>query len=172
MSTVFQPFKLISKNTILNHTLIKTILNQLIFTKKQEIVSYITWFQALMAMFGSLFYSEIMHLAPCILCWYQRILMYPLVVIVAVAILKKDKNLPYFVLPFSIIGSLFALFHYLLQMGIIPDAIAPCTAGISCTDRFIEYFGFITIPFLSLCAFILITSCMFVFLKDSKSKQH
>lgn len=133
-------------------------------------ILYIAFAQALLATLASLFSSEIAHLTPCVLCWFQRICMYPLVIILAVGIFKKDKYLPYYVLPLSIIGSGFALFHYLLQKKILPDELAPCSLNISCTTRYIEFFGFITIPFLSLCAFLLITVCMLYYLKHSSKE--
>lgn len=132
------------------------------------LVSYIAWVQAIVATASSLYLSEILHWTPCVLCWYQRILMYPLVILIAVGIYKKDKNLPYFVLPMTIIGMGIALFHYLLQIGIVPDAVAPCVSGVSCTTKFFMWLGFITIPFLSLTAFSIITVCMILFLKKQK----
>ncbi len=126
----------------------------------RKIASYVAWVMAMVAMAGSLYASEIAHLPPCLLCWYQRILMYPLVVIIAVGILKKDKVLPFYVLPLSILGMGVAFYHYLLQRGIIPDSLAPCSLGVSCTTKYVEFFGFVTIPFLSLAAFTLITICM------------
>lgn len=129
----------------------------------------IAWAAAFFSMVGSLFFSEILKLPPCILCWYQRIFMYPLVFIIGVGILKKDKHLPLYILPLSIIGAAIALFHYLLQRGIIPDTAAPCTQGVSCTTEYIELFGFATIPFMSLVAFLIITTCMVLIWKDRNS---
>lgn len=134
---------------------------------KQNIL-YIAWLQVLSGMLISLYFSEIMKLSPCVLCWYQRIALYPLVAIIPVGILKKDKNLPLYVLPLSIVGMIIALYHNLLYYGIIPERIAPCTFGISCTTKLIEWFGFITIPMMSLTAFILITICMFIYRKAQK----
>ncbi|OGK17736.1 hypothetical protein A2799_01830 [Candidatus Roizmanbacteria bacterium RIFCSPHIGHO2_01_FULL_39_24] len=131
---------------------------------------FIAWVVSIFSLTGSLFFSEILKLPPCILCWYQRILMYPLVLIIGVGIVRKDKGLPLYVLPFSILGSAVALFHYLLQRGIIPDSVAPCTQGISCTSKLIEYYGFITIPFMSLVSFVIISLCMIILLR-SKSTQ-
>ncbi len=129
-------------------------------------LSYIAWAQSIAAMLGSLYYSEILHLVPCVLCWYQRILMYPLVLLIGIALYRKEeKLLPYYVLPFSVIGLGIALFHWLLQMDVIPEAAGPCQAGISCTTRYVEYFGFVTIPFLSLVAFTFITTTMFMIIK-------
>ncbi len=108
---------------------------------------------ALVAMLGSLYFSQVMHLPPCVLCWYQRICMYPLVPILGFAIYKKDRNLilPAFVLAGA--GWLIGLYHNLLYYKIIPEAAAPCIAGVSCTTKFFEWFGFITIPFLSWAGF-------------------
>jgi disulfide bond formation protein DsbB len=112
---------------------------------------------ALVATLGSLAFSEILHLPPCVLCWYQRILMYPLVIILGVGILRKDTKVYMYVLPLSILGLAIALYHSLIQWGIIPDTLSPCTLGVSCTTRQINLLGFITIPFMSLVTFTLIT---------------
>lgn len=114
---------------------------------------------ALTATLGSLYFSEIRHFIPCTLCWYQRILMYPLVIITLVGIIEQDDFLPTYVLPFSLIGILVSGYHYLLQWGVFGNAAA-CTVGIPCNARYISYFGFVTIPFLALTAFILITIIM------------
>lgn len=124
-------------------------------------------FQAAVATLGSLYFSEILKFPPCVLCWYQRIFMYPLVIILAVGIWKKDKNLPFFVLPLSIAGALIAIYHNLLYYKIIPENTTPCILGVSCTTKFIEWLGFITIPFLSLFAFSLITILMLFYKKQN-----
>ena len=119
---------------------------------------------------GSLYFSEILKLPPCVLCWYQRVLTYPLVIIFAVGIWKKDKNLPLFVLPLSIIGIVISSYHNLLYYKLIPESIAPCTLGISCTTKQIEIFGFVTIPLLSLLAFLAITILTLLYKKYSATK--
>ena len=138
--------------------------------KYSKYLLYLAWVQSIAAMFGSLYFSEIKHFPPCILCWYQRILMYPLTILIAVGILRKDKNLPYYVLPLSLLGTLVAFYHNLVYLKIVPDTLSPCFIGVSCTTKFIEYFGFITIPFLSLCGFLLIDVCMLLYLKWEKRK--
>ena len=133
---------------------------------QQEIAKYtvyIAFAQALLATLVSLFFSEILKFPPCVLCWYQRILMYPLVIILAVGILRKDRGVYLYVLPLSIIGMVIAFYHNLLYWNIIPESQAPCLLGVSCTTKFIEYFGFITIPFLSFSAFLIITLCMVIY---------
>ena len=136
----------------------------------KENLAQLALLQAVVAMSGSLFFSEIMKLPPCLLCWYQRICMYPLVAILAIGIWKKDKSLPFFVLPLSIIGTIIAVYHNLLYYKIIPENLAPCTLGISCTTRQIELFGFITIPLLSLLAFLLIDVLIFWHYRLQKAK--
>ena len=117
---------------------------------------------------GSLFFSEILKLPPCVLCWYQRIFMYPIVVIAAVCIWKKDKNLPFFVLPLSLAGTVISFYQNLLYYKIIPESLAPCTLGISCTAKQLEVFGFLTIPLLSLLAFLAIDFLAFYYHRVNK----
>lgn len=121
---------------------------------------YIAWAIALLATLGSLFFQYGMGFPPCVLCWFQRIAVYPLVIIIGAGILKKDRTFKYSALPLAIIGALVSIYHNLLYYKILPEAAAPCTAGVSCTTKFIEYFGFVTIPFLSLVALIIIIVCL------------
>lgn len=131
----------------------------------QRYVLYLAWIQALVAMSGSLFFSEVLHWTPCILCWYQRILMYPLVLLIAVGILRKDQGIYLYVLPLSILGVCIALYHELLQLGIITEQYAPCSLGVSCVSKFAGWFGFISVPLLSLIAFSVITICLLIYRK-------
>jgi disulfide bond formation protein DsbB len=130
---------------------------------------YLALIQSLAATLGSLYFSEVVHLPPCSLCWYQRIFMYPIVLIIPTGIIKKDeKNLPCYVLPMTIIGGLFAFYHSLLQWKILPDQIAPCSLGVSCTTTLINLFGFVTIPFMSFLGFTVIGVCMLLSLRSKK----
>lgn len=129
----------------------------------KKYIPYITWSTALVATLGSLYFSEVMKLPPCVLCWFQRIMLYPLIFIIGMGIARKDPDLPYYVLPLSITGLLIAAYHNLLYYGIIPESITPCSTGISCTTRQIEIFGFITIPILSLVTFAFITISMIIY---------
>lgn len=112
---------------------------------------------AFVATGGSLFFSEVMVLPPCVLCWYQRIFMYPLILIFSVGLFRKAKESFVYGLALSCTGLAIAVYHNLLYYHLIPESIAPCTSGVSCTSRQIEWFGFLTIPLLSLIAFTLIT---------------
>lgn len=129
---------------------------------------YIAWTQALVATLASLYFSEVMHFPPCVLCWYQRIAMYPQVLLLGAGIVKRDKNVIVYSLPLAIIGFLISIYHNLLYYKILPEAAAPCTAGVSCTTKFFAWFGFITIPFLSLMAFTVIIVCLVLFVKNKK----
>ena len=128
-------------------------------------IPYVTLVLAIISTLASLYFSEILHLVPCVLCWYQRIAMYPLVPIIAVGILLKDKNFFLYVLPLSIIGWGIALYHNLLYYHFLPESIAPCTAGVSCTSRFFQIFGFIDIPLGSFVAFTLINICIIMYIR-------
>lgn len=131
----------------------------------------IGFFFALIATLGSLYFSEIMHLPPCVLCWYQRIAIYPLVVLIPIGLWRKDKELPCYILGLTVPGFLISLYHNLLYWHILPESIAPCVQGISCTTRFIEIFGFITIPLLALAAFSVIIGCVIAHLKLRSSEK-
>lgn len=120
---------------------------------------YFAFVVALTATLGSLFFSEIAHFIPCTLCWYQRILMYPLTIITLVGIIEKDEFLPKYMLPFSIVGMAVSTYHYLIQLGVFGNA-ASCSIGIPCNARYVSYLGFITIPLMALTAFILLTIIM------------
>ena len=111
---------------------------------------------ASVATLGSLFFSEVMQLPPCSLCWYQRIFMYPLVVVFGVGYLFQDSKSLHYALPLGILGWAIATYHSLLYYKIIPDNFSTCTQGISCTSRQIEWFGFVTIPLLSFLAFTML----------------
>ncbi len=134
-------------------------------------ITWLLWIFAAAAMAGSLYFSEVMGLAPCVLCWYQRIALYPLVLLVPIGIAARDTKLPYYTFALSSIAFLIAVYHNLLYYNILPESIAPCTAGISCTTRFFQWFGFVTIPFLSLVAsFVMAKISFLLILVDRRSK--
>jgi disulfide bond formation protein DsbB len=135
-------------------------------------ILYIALLQATITTLGSLYFSEIRDFPPCVLCWYQRVFMFPLVILIIVGILRKDRGLWLYVLPVSIVGWCIALYHNLLYWKILPESIQPCTLGISCTSVYIEWFGFVTIPFLSLAAFTVIIISMLILKKESASYEH
>lgn len=127
-------------------------------SRYERFFPYVVFVVALSSMVGSLVLSELVHLVPCVLCWYQRILMYPLVAIIAVGILRHDRNWVFYVLPLSLLGAVVAAYHSLLQWGILSEAIIPCNAAVSCAVKEVNILGFITIPFLSFLAFAAISA--------------
>lgn len=125
-----------------------------------EYLIYFVWLIALISTVGSLFFSEVMNLPPCVLCWYQRIAMYPLVVVIGAGIILRDPKVRNYALPLALVGLAISIYHNLLYYGIIPESITPCTQGISCTTVQLEWLGFITIPLLALTAFAIISVCL------------
>ncbi|MHA0858466.1 disulfide oxidoreductase [Paenibacillus sp. CMAA1364] len=123
---------------------------------------YLAWVVSIVATVGSLYLSEILLFEPCRLCWFQRILMYPLVIMLGVASYKDDRNVISYALPLSVIGGSISIFHYLEQMLPAFSKIAPCTVGVPCNVDYLNWFGFITIPLLALIAFILIIGLIFI----------
>lgn len=125
-------------------------------SKKSETILLIIWTQSLVATLGSLFFSEIMGYIPCDLCWIQRILMYPIVVITTVALIKKNVAIAIPSIILSGIGMVVSAYHYGLQkLPLLQNAGGIC-GNVPCNLQYINYFGFITIPFLAGVAFIVI----------------
>jgi disulfide bond formation protein DsbB len=124
----------------------------------------IIFFLSLIAMLGSLYFSDVLHYAPCVLCWYQRICLYPIVVISIIGYLRNDKHVSSYILSLSSIGLLINIYQNLLYYKIIPEAIAPCQNGVSCTTQYINWLGFITIPLLSGVTFISIICCVTLYI--------
>jgi len=117
---------------------------------------YVALLVAWVATGGSLYFSLVLHWPPCDLCWYQRICMYPLAVILTVSLLKRDPAIDRYVLPLALPGALIAGYHYVLQK---TDWLAApaCQAGVPCTGDYLNWFGLVTIPLLALTAFVLIS---------------
>ncbi len=158
--------KVLSLLTILGQVIVLIVLISFFIYKKNKnkldildkhalVFSFII---ALAATLGSLFYSEIAGYEPCKLCWFQRIFMYPLVLLLGMAVWKKDNGISNYVIVMSTLGALIAGYHYLLQIGAAP-ALVPCSTvgySVSCAEKFVMNFGYITIPLMSLTAFLLI----------------
>ena len=112
---------------------------------------------ALVATAGSLFYSEIAGFEPCKLCWFQRIFMYPLVILLGLANIKKDVKFTFYPSALAMIGAVISLYHNTIYYGGI--SIFPCEPfglGVSCTKVLVMEFGYVTIPLMALTAFLLI----------------
>ena len=121
---------------------------------------------SLTATLGSLYYSEIMGYTPCLLCWYQRIFVYPQVFLFGIALWKNDKRVFRYSIALSVIGLLIAGYHYLVQMNIFTSTA--CSAigySASCSDQFFTTFGYITIPMMAVTTFALLIILGFARLK-------
>lgn len=122
---------------------------------------YMALLIALLGTVGSLYAQYVLMLEPCVLCWWQRIALYPLVPILAVGIVKRDANLAWYAIPLSVFGALVALYQTLLYYGILSEAFAPCKVGVSCTQTLPSILG-LNLVTMSLLAFILITLLLLV----------
>lgn len=132
----------------------KTLANDAIdMTDKSTTALLTAWVLALFASLAVLFIGEVMGQAPCVLCWYQRIAMLPLALLLGIAVWRGDLQVWRYALPIAVVGFLVAGFHTLLYYGVIPEGITPCGAGPSCTDAEMTIFG-LAIPVLSLAAFL------------------
>ncbi|WP_449354102.1 disulfide oxidoreductase [Virgibacillus natechei] len=137
-------------------------------SKKAENLLLLIWVQAFVALAGSLFYSEVMGYVPCELCWIQRIFMYPLVIIYGVAAIKKEISIALPGLILSGLGMLVSIYHYLVQkLPALQEAGDACGL-VPCNAAYVNYFGFITIPFLAGLAFIIIFVLHLMLLKTTR----
>ncbi len=128
-------------------------------TEKERLwlLLFVAWLVALVSTLGALFIGEVMGQMPCLLCWYQRIAMFPLAVILMVATFRTDAAAWAYALPLVIAGWLIAAYHTLLYFGFIAKPITPCAQdGPSCSGEGMTLFGLVSIPALSLVAFSLI----------------
>ncbi len=116
---------------------------------------WLAWLVALVATGGSLYYSEVANFEPCSLCWYQRIAMYPLMIILLVGAVTRDRFVARYALPLTIAGSILAVYNYLVQL--FPGIEVAC-ARVSCSTVDVEAFGWLTMPLMSLVSFAAITA--------------
>lgn len=121
---------------------------------------FTAWLTAALATAGALFFSEIMGYAPCVLCWYQRIFMFPLVAILALGLFPFDPKVVRYALPLVAMGLAVAGYHLLLTAGYIPESMTPCVQGIPCSKVQVQWFGFLTIPLLSFLSFMVISGLL------------
>ena len=111
------------------------------------------WLVAAASTLGALFFSEVMELPPCVLCWYQRIFMFPLVLVLPLGLFPFDAKVARYALPLAAGGWLVALYHLLLVAGWIPESAGPCVQGVPCSELQVQWLGFVNIPLLSFVAF-------------------
>jgi len=142
------------------------------FLKRHAVL--LAFLVVLSATLGSLFFSSVAGFAPCTLCWYQRIFIFPQVVILGMALLKKDQAVADYIIALSSVAGVIALYHQYLQFGGSP--LVPCSASaeaVSCAQRFILEFGYVTIPMMTLTVSLMVIILMlFVKLNDGMGVSH
>ena len=132
-------------------------------------ILFFCWLLVSVSAMGSLFFSYVMEFAPCVLCWYQRIFLFPLVLILAIGLFPFDKKTVKYALPLAIAGWLTAAYHNLIYAGMIPESLQPCSQGVSCTEEYIDLFGFLSIPMLSFLSFSsIVTFLIILYRRTSK----
>ncbi|MDP5274479.1 disulfide oxidoreductase [Chengkuizengella axinellae] len=132
---------------------------------------YMSWAISLIATLGSLYFSEIRGYIPCTYCWYQRILMYPLVIILGIAALRKDVKIVVYTLPITILGVMISGYHYIIQKtSLFQDTGSSCGI-VPCNASYINWLNFITIPFLSFIAFTLISMILILIWKFAPNEK-
>lgn len=130
----------------------------------------IAWLSALIATLGSLYFSEVLHFIPCTLCWYQRIFMYPLAIILGIAFYRNDKEICRYILPVAGIGIVISGYHIILQKVPYFQQFEMCKYGVPCSKDYLNLFGFITIPMMAFTAFAIIIICLVILIR--KTKEH
>lgn len=128
----------------------------------------LAWLLALGATAAALFIGEVMGMTPCVLCWYQRIAMFPLVIVLGIACYSADRRGAVYAMPLALAGTALASYHTLLVAGWIPRAWVPCSAGASCSDQKLEILNGIQIPWLSLATFVAIASLLLLYLRKTR----
>lgn len=107
---------------------------------------------AAFAMTASLYYSSIAHFTPCELCWFQRIAMYPLALLTLIAAITRDRRAAIYIVPLAVIGLGVSIYHY--QLELFPGQASACSSGVPCSFRYVEEYGFVSIPFMAGCGFV------------------
>lgn len=155
-------------------------------SRKQDLIRFFIFLQALVAMLGSLYYSNFgdpvenlktgafwiygYGFDPCLLCTWARIFMYPIVAISLVGMIRKANDVYAYILPLSFMGVGLDSYHYLMQKTAIGNPFS-CTGANPCSALSVDYLGFITIPFQALSAFVIISALCLILRKLSKKSQ-
>ena len=122
----------------------------------------LAWLVALVTTLGSLYYSKVQYFVPCELCWYQRICVYPFAVILGIAAWRRDAGIRVYAIPVFAIGMVIAAYHTWIQAYPPSDGTSFCTIEAPCTTRYVWEFGFVSLPFMALSAFVVMTALLLV----------
>lgn len=149
-------------------TLVHSGTRAMLYDFVHKYILQLLFFSILSAVVGSLIYSDIVGFPPCDLCWWQRIFMYPQLVVLAVAMYKKDKSIIDHIVPLSVLGAIVALFQSFVQWGFSFGASGGCAAvGGECAKVYFTQFSYITIPFMSFTIFLYVIAMKFVYYHKS-----
>lgn len=119
---------------------------------------FAAWGIATLSTLAALFIGEIMGQIPCLVCWYQRIFMFPLAIILGIAAFRSDLSVWRYAIPLAGIGAVLAFYHSLLYIGVISESLSPCSQGVSCASADMAIFGVLPLPILSLGSFLSIAA--------------
>jgi disulfide bond formation protein DsbB len=145
-------------------------LRRRVFGAFQGLELWLAFAVATTATLGSLYLSDIADLIPCTYCWYQRIAMYPLVPILAIAAWRRDNGVRIYAATLAGIGAVIAAYHRLMQE--FPDlGGTACSTGVPCTAAYFTLFGFVTIPYMALSGFLLILALLWIDRSNSPEPQ-
>jgi len=142
------------------------------FISRSWYLIFFVWIIATSGTLISLFFSEVVQLPVCVLCWYQRIALYPLVIMLPLALFPYDAKITRYASPLVIFGWFTALFHVLVVTGIVPESAQPCVQGIPCSETHFNLFGFLNIPMMSLLTFTIIGVLLFLSKKQFTGNNH
>lgn len=134
---------------------------------KDWLLLLLAWVVAATATLGALFIGEVMMMTPCTLCWYQRIFMFPIAIVLGVACYTDDRQGAVYALVLALGGLVVAAYHTLLVAGLIPKAWVPCSAGVSCAEQKLDILNGVQIPWLSLAAFVALAALLLFYLKKT-----
>ena len=123
----------------------------------------------LSALIFSLIYSNVVNFPPCELCWIQRIMMYPQVLLSLMAIIRKDLNMVLYLLPLSILGAIVSFYHSLVQWGFGLGLLGCATVGGECAKVYVLEYGYVTIPFMAFSSFVYLLTITVIYYKSSKT---
>jgi disulfide bond formation protein DsbB len=130
---------------------------------------WLAWVVALVATVGSLIYSDVIHFEPCRLCWFQRIAMYPMAIILLVGGIRREFQVKYYALPLALIGLAISIYHYLME--VFPSLEGGSCGLVSCSARLVEIFGFISIPFMAGTGFMVIAVLLGIYVNKNSFQQ-
>lgn len=168
---------IVSTFTLLSHIVFVVVLFMYFFdrTVSEKISNIVSKFVleillliSFSAFVGSLLYSNVVGFPPCELCWIQRILVYPQVLLLFMAVYRKDKNMVTYLLPLSIMGGIVSLYHSLTHFG-LGDGVLECTSALGdCGKLYVFEYGYITIPFMAFTIFAYLILVSLIYLRSNK----